>query len=454
MKTAKSGRAEQKVTNARRDGLLLMLLGSIVFVLLGVALEGDVPSRNVDFRVVYYPARCLLQHQDPYDPIQVMRLYRAEGGDAPSDTDKIRHMVSGYVYLPNAFTFTIPFALLPWGPAHILWQVLIVASYLLASFLVWNLSAQQGPLAGGALICFLVVNSELLLLTSNSAGIVVSVCAIAVWCFLRDRFVPAGIACMAIALLLKPQDAGLVWLYFLLAGGVQRKRALQTLLLTAALSLPAALWVIHAVPHWTQEWHANIATAEARGGTSDPGPTSEASHGLAMVISLQSAISVFWDDPHIYNPASYLICAPLLLLWGFVTLRNRTNQNAPARAWLALASIAALTMLPVYHRQYDARLLLLTVPACVMLWAEGGLIGRLALLVNMAAFVLTGDLTWAIVLAIINHLHVPATGLSGQMVIVAQVFPAPLILLIMAIFYLWVYARRSSHSPSSTEISN
>ena len=83
-----------------------------------------------------------------------------------------------------------------------------------------------------------------------------------------------------------------------------------------------------------------------------------------------------------------------------------------------------------------------------------GLIGRLALLVNMAAFVLTGDLTWAIVLAIINHLHVPATGLSGQMVIVAQVFPAPLILLIMAIFYLWVYARRSSHSPSSTEISN
>ena len=164
--------------------------------------------------------------------------------------------------------------------------------------------------------CFLVVNSELLLLTSNSAGIVVSVCAIAVWCFLRDRFVPAGIACMAIALLLKPQDAGLVWLYFLLAGGVQRKRALQTLLLTAALSLPAALWVIHAVPHWTQEWHANIATAEARGGTSDPGPTSEASHGLAMVISLQSAISVFWDDPHIYNPASYLICAPLLLLWA------------------------------------------------------------------------------------------------------------------------------------------
>jgi hypothetical protein len=451
MKTAESGGTEAKSKNARRDGLLLMLLGSIVFVLLGVALENAVPSKSVDFRVVYYPARCLLQHQDPYDPSQVMRLYRAEGGDAPSDSDKIRHMVSGYVYLPNAFTFTVPFAFLPWGPAHILWQALIVASYLLASFLVWDLTAQWAPVAGGALICFLLVNSELLLATSNSAGIVISLCAISVWCFLRDRFVPAGILCMAVALLVKPQDAGLSWLYFLLAGGAHRKRALQTLLLTAALSLPAVLWVNHAVPHWTQEWHANMATAEARGGTSDPGPTSEASHGLAMVISLQSAISVFWDDPHIYNRASYLACAPLLLLWGYVTLRNRTTS---ARAWLALASIAALTMLPVYHRQYDARLLLLTVPACAMLWAKGGLIGRLALLMNVAAFVLTGDLTWAFLLALINHFHVSTTGFSGQMLIVAQVFPAPLILLVMGIFYLWVYARRGSSAVSSTEISS
>jgi hypothetical protein len=350
-------------------------------------------------------------------------------------------MVSGYVYLPNAFTFTIPFALLPWGPAHILWQALIVASYLLASFLVWDLAAQCAPVASGALICFLLVNSELLLVTANAAGIVVSLCAVAAWCFLRDRFAPAGVLCLAVALLVKPQDAGLVWLYFLLAGGVQRKRALLTLLLTAALSLPAVLWVSHAVPQWAQEWHANMVTAEARGGTSDPGPSSQAGHGLAMVISLQSVISVFRDNPHFYNPASYLVCAPLLIAWAFITLRTRAT---PARAWLALASIAALTMLPVYHRQYDARLLLLTVPACVMLWAEGGLIGWLALLVNAAGFVFTGDLTWAILLGLIGRLHLAATGFSGWIMVALQVFPAPLALLAMGIFYLWIYARKSS----------
>jgi Glycosyltransferase family 87 len=437
------------MNGARRDGLWLLLLGSVVFVLLGVALENSAPSRSVDFRVMYYPARCLIQHQDPYDPNQVMHIYRAEGGDAPSDSDKIRRMVSGYVYLPNAFAFTLPFALLPWDPAQILWQALIAASYLLASFLVWELASQYAPLAAGALICLLLINSELLLVTANTAGIVISLCAIAVWCFLRDRFVYAGVVCLAIALLVKPQDSGLVWLYFLLAGGVQRKRALQTLLLTAALSLPMVLWVSHAAPHWVQEWHANMATAGARGGTSDPGPSSQAGHGLAMVISLQSVVSVFRDDPRIYNPVSYLVCVPLLLVWGLTALRSRAS---PARAWLALATISALSMLPVYHRQYDARLLLLTVPACTMLWAEGGRIGRLAILVNVAGFVLTGDLTWAILLGTINYMHLSTTGLSGQLLVALQVLPPPIILLVVGIFYLWVYVRKSPQPASDMEI--
>ena len=436
------------MNQGRRDGLVLLMLGSIVFVLLGVALESAVPSRDVDFRVMYYPARCLIQHQDPYNPDQVMSLYRAEGGDAPTDADKIRRMVSGYVYLPNAFTFTIPFALLPWGPAHILWQAVIVACYLLAAFLVWDLAAQFAPVAAGALICFLLVNSELLLVTSNAAGIVLSLCAVAAWTFLRERLALAGVFCLAIALVVKPQDAGLVWLYFLMAGGTYRKRAWQTLLLTVALSLPAVLWVGHAVPHWAQEWHMNMAIAEARGGTSDPGPASLAGHGLAMVLSLQSVVSVFSDNPRVYNWVSYLVFAPLLASLAFITFRTRATQT---RTWPALAAAAVMTLLPVYHRQYDAKLLLLTIPACIMLWAGGGAIGRLAMLINLAAMVFTGDLTWAVCLSLINRLHLAPTGFSGWVSIALQTFPAPLMLLITAIFYLWIYARQSFRVPEESE---
>ena len=169
-----------------------------------------------------------------------------------------------------------------------------------------------------------------------------------------------------------------------------------------------------------------------------------------MVISLQALLSVFRDDPHFYNLGSDLICAPIGLIWGFITLRSRPTAT---RAWLALASIAALSMLPVYHRQYDSKLLLLTVPACVMLWAEGGLIGWLAMLINTAAFVLTGDLTWAILLGLINRLHLSGGGTGGTILTVLQTFPAPLILLVTGVFYLWVYARRSGkHSGGEAAI--
>jgi hypothetical protein len=433
------------MNGARRDGLVLLLLGSVVFVLLGLALEHTSAEPMVDFRVVYYPARCLVEHGDPYNQQQVQALYGAMGGDRPSDSEKVRQIATRSIYLPTAFCLTLPFALLPWGPAHILWLLLTMGGLIFAAFLIWTLAADYAPLAAGALMCLFVANSELLIISTNAAGIVVSLCAVAVWCFWRNRYAAAGVVCLAVALAVKPQDSGLVWLYFLLAGGLLRKRALQTLAVTVVLSLPGLLWVSYAAPGWAGEWQSNVAVLSARGGISDPGPTSLGGHGLANVISLQSALSVVRDEQGFYNAASYLICAPLLLVWGGVTLRSRFTA---AHGWLGLAAIAALTMLPVYHRQYDAKLLLLAIPACVLLWVRGGVTGRLAMLVTGAALFFTGDLTWALFLAVVKHTPLAPTGISGAVSTVLQVFPAPLILLMMGVFYLWVYGRGAGREPA------
>jgi hypothetical protein len=424
------------MTKGRLDGLYMLLLGCVVFVLLGVATEIGSHVAVTDFKVLYYPARCLLQHCDPYNESDVLRLYRAEGGDRPSDPQAIREIVTRHIYLPTAFFFTVPFAMLPWGPAHILWIALIIGSFVFASFLIWNLSADYAPVLSGVMIGFLVANSEVLVITGNAAGIVVSFCAVAVWCFLRERFVVAGIVCLAISLALKPQDAGLIWLYFLLAGGVYRRRALQTLAATVALSLPGVLWVWHVAPHWMQELHSNIATSSVKGSIIDP---IQATPNFMGAIHLQTVLCVFWNDPHIYNAVTYLICGPLILVWMVVTFKSRVT---PARAWLGLAVITALSLLPVYHRQYDAKLLLLTVPACAMLWAEGGLTAKLALLINSVAFVFAGDIPSTIFLALVHH--DPQTGFPERAITEGMVFRTPLILLVMGIFYLWLYVRRCS----------
>jgi hypothetical protein len=405
---------------------------------MGYAVACIVPNGMGDFKAVYYAARCLVQHRDPYRVGEPLRVYLAEGGGRVSPSDSLQEVLSLHIYPPTTFIITAPFAMLPFGLAQILWVILTAGSLLLAAFLVWNLAGDPSPGVSLFLICFVLANSEMLFVFGNSAGLSVSLCLVAVWCFLQDRFVPAGILCLVVSLAIKPHDAGWVWLYFLLAGGVYRKRALQTLALILALGLPVVLWVTHVAPHWLSELSSNLLTESTHGYLSDPGPASSTGHEIGMLINLQSIISVFRDDPRFYNLVSYLICGTLLLIWSVHTLRSRFSQPS---AKLALAAVASFTMLVGYHRTIDAKLLLLTVPACAMLCVQGGTTRRIALLLNGAAIVLTSDFPLAIFLILTRNLSLSTHGLLKQIFMVILLRPIPFLLLAMGIFYLWVYLR-------------
>jgi hypothetical protein len=64
---------------------------------------------------------------------------------------------------------------------------------------------------------------------------------------------------------------------------------------------------------------------------------------------------------------------------------------------------------------------------------------------------LIGDISWLAILGAINKLFPPGNGFGGQILINVQIFSAPLILLIMGVFYLWVYVSRSFASDSPPE---
>ena len=101
-------------------------------------------------------------------------------------------------------------------------------------------------------------------------------------------------------------------------------------------------------------------------------------------------------------------------------------------------------MLPVYHRLYDAKLILLAIPACALLMTEGGRMRRWALAVTSAAFVLNGEFVWIAVLAYLGKHSVVAFVPS----FVLLVYPVPLSLLLLGGFYLWVYAQRTRATAS------
>jgi hypothetical protein len=100
-------------------------------------------------------------------------------------------------------------------------------------------------------------------------------------------------------------------------------------------------------------------------------------------------------------------------------------------------------MLITYHRPWDAKLLLLTIPACAMLWSEGGLIGWLAVVLNAAAVLFTGDIPLAVLGIFTSNLHISTASLSGKILTVLTGRPIPLLLLLLGVFYLWVYVRRT-----------
>jgi hypothetical protein len=442
---------EASLAKKRNDGLLLMLAGAIFFLVVGFAWSRSTPIAMGDFKVVYYSARCLLQNGDPYNSSEVMKIYDGEGRELPSMSERSREVITRFFYPPTAFIVTIPFALLGFAAGHLLWMVLSGGGLFVAAILAWDLSRDLAPVVSGALLGFLLMNSFWLLMIGNSAAIAISLCVMAVWCFLRDRFVWAGVVLLALSLALKPHDAGCVWLFFLLAGGTFRKRALQTLTILVVLSLPAFLWVMRVSPQWIQEIRQNAETFSAVGGITDPGIAGMAGRNMDSVVELQSAVSVLYGNPHTYNLITYLICGALLLVWAIATLRYRPTG---AKSWIALAAVVPLSMLPVYHLQHDAKLLILAIPACAWLSSQRGTIGWLAILVTGAGIGINGDIFSALRIALTHRFLVPEPNLVSKIVAVLLTRPGPILLLVMSMFYLWVYVRNRFEGPRRSEVLN
>jgi Glycosyltransferase family 87 len=411
-----------RLTKVQLDGLYFFLIGSAVFVLLGFTLQRTVPLSDQsmgDFRVVYFPARCLVEGYDPYSQASVQDVYRESlpGQTAEPTTSRL-------IYPPTLFALMAPISLLPWSAACAVWNILTFGSMIFASYLIWSIGNDISPVLAGALIGFLLANSFTLAILTNSSAVATAFCLIGTWCFIKDKNIPLGVLCLAFSLLARPQTGGLIWLYFLLAGGVYRKRALQVLLVVGLLGIPTVLWVWHISPNWLRELKSNLALMSVHGAISDPGPASLGKYNLVVFLNLQAVVSEFRDDPHFYNLVSYAIVAPLLVIWGYFSIKaKKTARNL----WLGIATITPLSLLPLYHHVYDAKILLLTVPACALLRTEGR---KVLPGLTILAFVLTGDVPLVIFRRILQNLQVP----------VLEVFPIPLTLLALGIGYLWVYA--------------
>jgi hypothetical protein len=255
-----------------------------------------------------------------------------------------------------------------------------------------------------------------------------------------------GVLLFAVSLALKPHDSGFVWLYFLLAGGVFRKRALQTLVTVGVLGLLTLIWLQPVSPHWLQEFHQNNIVVSAPGGTSDPSLDALTGGGAVQIIDLQATVAIFERDFHVSQMVGLLFAGLPIAMWMVIVLRKPRTMDSSK---LALAAISALTMLPVYHRPYDAKLILLAIPACAMLWTAGGVKRWIAFGLTLSGVMIISDIPQALLLIVGKN--ITTSTLAGKFATALLIHPAPLILWSMGCFYLWEFARYKSVPAPSPE---
>jgi hypothetical protein len=352
--------------SSKRQHLHLLVLG-ISAIVLFVAGGARVFRSSNDFVPVYTGARCLLHGCNPYDTSQLEQQFYQAGGQA---TDLPSWDIDVPVYPPSTFMVLSPLALFPFPAARLIWFLLNGCLFIAATGLILALCPPLQRWLATALGSLFLLSSAILLVLGQPAIFAISLLGIGIYLFLRGLLLPLGTLMLLLSLAVKPQVGGLIVLY-LVARRLHWRCAAVAMAGALALLLAAAL-ILQLHPRsvgWASTLRENLTATLDTGGSADPRPANPQAIGDT---NLQSLTSIFFFSARKFNLAAYAVF--IFLFAAFVLVFWAKNADAELHL-LALAALSILSLMPVYHRFYDTRLLLLTVPAAVIVFQKRRFLG-------------------------------------------------------------------------------
>ncbi len=346
--------------------LLLVLLATSEFIVRGPMRFLRAADFN-DFISPYIQSRALVMGVDPYSPDVLVQLWPVEGPRRPEFLAKdladgsliMKRGIPTAYPLPCLFLL-IPLAVLPWPVAHFAWLV-ITACLTLAviwSLLLWigaGVGSNKNDWRAYVFVAFALALAPLH--TGFAAGSIVigtvALCGIAVSREQRGSEIFAGIL-IGMAICLKPQiglpffACYLLWRRWRLCG-----MAAVVVLTTAILALGRL--AISGTP-WLENYRMDNKVLLATGILSD---FTERNPIRFSLINLQVLFYAMVHQAAAANTLAFAISAILFGSWLVLILR-RGSKNADVL--LPISTLAVLSLFPVYHRFYDAFLLIF--PLC------------------------------------------------------------------------------------------
>jgi len=368
--------------NTKRLWILLLVLAATEFVIRGPIRSIQVPpsgSTWSDITQIYVPSRAWVMGRNPYDPDTFMAFYQKAA-------NPLADRVSFRSHSPHPLTTLVvfsPIACFPWPVARVLWAILMSLIVfppiiLLGSLVNTGRSIRTIELAAATLALAPLHTG---IAVGNVSIVAIALCAIAFWAGLHEKENLAG-TLIALAGCLKPQIGALFLLYYLL-----RKRwriawiaiavgGAVFILGTARLELAGTFW-------WNDYWHNAGLMAHNR--LMDFADTESLRFTM---INLQVVLYGLLPSSRFANAGALLVGLGLWSRWAYSVFRA-----AAKRSDLLLAStFITIGLLPSYHRNYDAFLLIF--PLCWTLSSEALGYRRLRILalLTMAPFLVPGPM--------------------------------------------------------------
>ena len=326
--------------------LLLLCYGTVIFTVRGVARGARDSS---DFATLFSATRAWVHGANPYDHANVIHEWHAAGGDDEAIPNK---RATPSVYPPTTFLVLYPWALVSWPHARVIWLVVSAGSIVFAlASLLYTCSPR---LPAARVLGFLGLSLALYPLSSgiskgNPGVLATSLITLSVTLApIRREFV--GGVLLALALAVKPQLAALFFVYHL----VERRWCLvataTAIFLAIAIIAIARTERINAA--WKTDWLANVHATTEAGGIND---ITGANPYRFQAINLSVLTQAITGSPPVANALAIALSVLALLALLFL---YRVGDR-PDRHWLFAGALAVFCLLPVYHRFYDACLLIL-----------------------------------------------------------------------------------------------
>lgn len=358
---------------------ILICLAASEFIVRGPVRFLLIPNNWNDLSQNYTASKLWLNGLSPSDPRNFVVLWKQETRARLELTDIRTHLAPPL----GGLVVMAPIAVFPFRIAKILWLIVLLISFAAS---VWGLLLVGGfrrdELRTLAFVaaCFALAPFQTGIASGNMSILVIALCAIAIWAAGQSRDITAGLL-FGVACSLKPQLGAFLVLYYLVRG---RWRLFGTAVATTTgLTVGAALYLQFRGVHWFQDYVHNAQGFVTANHIDD---FSTANPSRFTLINLQVPFFSITGQSSSANLLAFAVTGLLLCAWLYSVARGLEHEFE----LLALAAISVLALLPVYHRFYDAALLI--VPLC---WCMTVIVGQLKPIVQivlllMAVFLVPG----------------------------------------------------------------